>query len=208
MKRIILLVFTLCSALSLYAQQNEIDRLCAKYKHDSTYVIYATDDEIQVKADISKNPDGKPQEISLYGEVGHTSGIADIIMKLFNQKKQQGYKVDADPYDFPNYINLKKSDMTNNFIYLSSDFNHNHFTITMIKGSLYFTATITCWHTETRESNSLIFPGLKSKQEYFGYKEPSKNINEFVFISNTYRFSLTNGDNNRKGGKKAKTFDF
>jgi hypothetical protein len=216
MKYIILLFITLFSYLSLFAQQNEIDRLCAKYKQDSTYIIYATDDEIRVTVYISQNPDGKPESISLSGKVSHISGIAETITNLVNQKKRQGYVFDELITDMMSQsgsnISFSKSQIIDASYF--SPIIDDHFKITMKKGSMYFIAKINCYsEVKTWDGFMKQYETKTTKGSSKGQMANMRASNKRELIPSTYAyiyysFDLTNGDNSRKGGKKAKNFDF
>lgn len=213
--RSILFLFSILYSFIASAQQstNEIDRLCTKYQDGETITIYSTLSELKASVIICKNIDGKPESIELHGETTDIDAISEIVYNLIQKKKKQGFvhdsgdvigaitrldggglatgkdyikeKLNFGPFSYTENAHFELVDSSKHSIHRSE------WKTTYKKGSLYFHVSIVREKCEPHQYATQFNLGVPKLHKY-----------------NYCRFSLTNGDNSRKGGAKAQPLDF
>ena len=214
-KCILSLCISILSFFATTAQQsvNEIDRLCSKYKDGESITIYSTLSEIAASISISKNVDGKPESIKIYGETTDIDAISEIVYNLIQKKKKQGFvhdsgdvigaitrldggglatgkdyikeKLNFGPFSYTERAHFELVDSSTHSIHRSE------WETIYKKGSLYFYVSIVREKCEPHQYATQFSLGVPKLHKY-----------------NYCRFSLTNGDNSRKGGANAQPLDF
>jgi hypothetical protein len=170
--------------------QNEIDRLCAKYK--DKHIVYIqctksalfatsesdTKDSIKGYVSILRNSNDKPQSIKISDDrcKSDISYLCEITENLIKQKKQQGFKMIQEP------LNLR-SCFYNGKFNITSGITSSYYAL-LRKGSLYFEVKLQ--HNQYKStgkapwSDSLTF-SFENRDDSRKDKKPEKKIEKFDF---------------------------
>jgi hypothetical protein len=182
---------------------NEIDRLYNKYKNKETITIYSTFGELNGTISTEMNASNKPESIEIYGTTNDTDAISEIIYELIKQKLKQGYKHysgnQVERVVSPQGVDYIKQEIEFNSLYTYKSV----YDATYKRGSLYFRVDITYYKEKIKNPFSSKMNLENLMNDIHTYSSPT--YREY------YSFSITNGDNNRKGGKggtNATKFDF
>jgi hypothetical protein len=150
MKRIILMIWCFLIATPIFAQQkvNEIDSLYEKYKGKQTITINSTFGEVEGNISVTMNPQKKPVEITIFGEIKNFDAISEIIYESIQEQLKKGYEhysgeqVESQRILYPNgvdYIKHKINESLSSIFYQSGTV----FAATYKKKTLYFDVKIT-----------------------------------------------------------------
>ncbi|MBR4849991.1 MAG: hypothetical protein IKV09_03575 [Alistipes sp.] len=218
-KNIILSCTSILSLFVATAQQptNEIDRLCNKYKDGESITIYSTLSQLDAYVNICKNVDGKPESIEISGETADIDAISEIVYNLIQRKTNQGF-VHSSGDTIGAITRLYGGGLATGKDYIKEKLNFTPFTsvseshFVVFLDSKYHSLHRTTWET-TYKKGSLYFHVSIVREKCEPYSTATRydtySLNKPKQYNYNYcRFSLINGDNNRKGGTKAQTFDF